>query len=151
MRHLPLKSSPTITISYRITRTRKEWAVRGEMTIQTISKQHTGGVTKKKDQPEWMANGRSSMPPGPTRASLRIQARDMLMYKSKLMRRGGTVYASWEGDTKMAEPKVREVYTAVSHRTAGILGQRHVSISPVPLLTVPASFVAGPFWGRGRQ
>ena len=86
MRHLPPKSSPTITISYRITRTRKEWAVRGEMTIQTISKQHTGGVTKKKDQPEWMANGRSSMPPGPTRASLRIQARDKLMYKSKLMR-----------------------------------------------------------------
>ncbi len=60
--------------------------MRGEMTIQTISKQHTGGVTKKKDQPEWMANGRSSMPPGPTRASLRIQARDKLMYKSKLMR-----------------------------------------------------------------
>ncbi len=26
------------------------------------------------------------MPPGPTRASLRIQARDKLMYKSKLMR-----------------------------------------------------------------
>ena len=29
------------------------------MTIRTISKQHTGGVTKKKDQPEWMTDGPS--------------------------------------------------------------------------------------------
>jgi len=29
------------------------------MTTQTISKQHTGGVTEKKDQPESMTNGPS--------------------------------------------------------------------------------------------
>src|SRR5438552_3662388 len=51
----------------------------------------------------------------------------------------------------MAEPKVRYTYTSVSHRTAGILGQRHLSISPAPLLTVPPSLVAGPFWDRVRQ
>jgi hypothetical protein len=30
------------------------------MIIRTTSKQRTGGVTEKKDQPEWMTNGHQS-------------------------------------------------------------------------------------------
>jgi hypothetical protein len=30
------------------------------MIIRTISKQHTGGAMERKDQPEWMTNGRSA-------------------------------------------------------------------------------------------
>jgi len=30
------------------------------MIIRTISKQHIGGVTEKKDQPEWITDGRSA-------------------------------------------------------------------------------------------
>lgn len=33
---------------------RKEWAERGQMTIQIISRQRISGAMKKKDQPEWM-------------------------------------------------------------------------------------------------
>ena len=47
------KSSPTTTISFPITRIPRGWEERGEMIIQTISRQHTGGATKKKDQQEW--------------------------------------------------------------------------------------------------
>ena len=36
---------------------RREWEGRGETTIQTISKQHTGGVMEKRDQAEWMTDG----------------------------------------------------------------------------------------------
>jgi hypothetical protein len=41
------------TTSSRIARIRKGWEERGETTIRTIFKQHTGGAMKKKDQPEW--------------------------------------------------------------------------------------------------
>jgi hypothetical protein len=44
------KSSPTITTWFRIIEIRKEWVERGETIIRTTFKQHTGGVTKKKDQ-----------------------------------------------------------------------------------------------------
>lgn len=40
-------------MSFRTTRSQREWAEHGETTIQTIFKQHIGGVTKKKDQREW--------------------------------------------------------------------------------------------------
>jgi hypothetical protein len=50
------KASPTTT-SFQIIRIPKEWAELGEMIIRTTSKQPTGGVTEKKDQPEWMADG----------------------------------------------------------------------------------------------
>src|ERR1700722_11882171 len=46
-------------MSFQTTGIPKEWDERGAMTPQTISKQHTGGVTEKKDQPESMTNGRS--------------------------------------------------------------------------------------------
>jgi hypothetical protein len=46
-------------ISCLTTGNRKEWAELGEMIIRTISKQPTGGVTEKKDQPEWMTDGPS--------------------------------------------------------------------------------------------
>jgi len=46
-------------MSFQTTGIPKEWEERGEMTTQTISKQHTGGVTEKKDQPESMTNGPS--------------------------------------------------------------------------------------------
>lgn len=46
----------------QITEVRKEWEERGEMIIRTISKQHTGGATKKRDQPGWMGDGRSAIP-----------------------------------------------------------------------------------------
>src|SRR5208283_4719085 len=45
--------------SCQTTRIPKEWEGRGEMTIRTISKPHTGGVTKRRDQPEWTNDGRS--------------------------------------------------------------------------------------------
>jgi len=32
-----------------------------ETTIRTILKQHTGGATEKKDQPEWMTDGPSAI------------------------------------------------------------------------------------------
>jgi len=44
---------PITTTSYLTTRIRKEWAARGETITRTISRQHTGGATKKKDQQEW--------------------------------------------------------------------------------------------------
>jgi hypothetical protein len=53
-----IKSSPTTTISCRITESQKEWEERGETIIQTIFKQHISGAMKKKDRPEWMTNGR---------------------------------------------------------------------------------------------
>jgi hypothetical protein len=46
-----------VGLPFRITRIRKEWAAHGGTTIQTISKQPTGGVMKKKDQPAWMIDG----------------------------------------------------------------------------------------------
>ncbi len=46
------KNSRTTAISCRITRIPREWEEPGEMTIQTISGQSTGGATRKKDQPE---------------------------------------------------------------------------------------------------
>jgi hypothetical protein len=52
------KNSPTTTTSSPTTGIQKEWEERGETTIQTIFKQHTGGATEKKDQPEKMTDGR---------------------------------------------------------------------------------------------
>ena len=52
------RSSPTTTTSCLTIRIPKVWAERGETIIRTISKQHTGGVTEKKDQPELIADGR---------------------------------------------------------------------------------------------
>ena len=43
-------SSPTIGI-------RKEWAEGGGTIIQTTSKPHIGGVTKRRDQSEWISEG----------------------------------------------------------------------------------------------
>jgi hypothetical protein len=42
------------------TGTRKEWAAPGATTIPTTFKPHTTGATMKKDQQEWMADGRLS-------------------------------------------------------------------------------------------
>ena len=47
------KSLPTITTSFPTTRTRREWAAPGETIIRTISRQHIGGVTERKDQRGW--------------------------------------------------------------------------------------------------
>lgn len=46
-------------MSSQTTGTRKEWEEPGEMTIQTISRQRTGGVMKKRGQAEWTADGPS--------------------------------------------------------------------------------------------
>jgi hypothetical protein len=54
-----MKSSLTTATSCRIIRIPKAWEELGETTIQTISKQRTGGVTEKRDQPEWMTDGPS--------------------------------------------------------------------------------------------
>ena len=54
-----MKSSATITTLFQTTEIPKAWEERSETTIRTISRQHTGGVTEKKDQPEWMNDGRS--------------------------------------------------------------------------------------------
>jgi hypothetical protein len=59
-----MKSSPTTTTSFQTTRIRKGWEERGETTIRTIFRQHTGGVTGKKDPPEWMKFIRSCRRPG---------------------------------------------------------------------------------------
>jgi hypothetical protein len=40
----------------------KEWAERGEMTTRTTSRQHIGGVTKKRDQREQTNDGPSVVP-----------------------------------------------------------------------------------------
>src|SRR5229473_1120781 len=55
----------SVTKSLRITTTlcqtteiRRVWEERGETTIRTIFKQHTGGAMKRKDRPEW-TDGRS--------------------------------------------------------------------------------------------
>ena len=48
-----MKSSQTITMWFPTTGIRKEWAELGEMITRTTSKQRTGGVTEKKDRPEW--------------------------------------------------------------------------------------------------
>lgn len=53
-RHILKVGIPSLTI-----RIRKEWEGRGETTIPAISRQHIGGATKKKDQPEWMSDVRS--------------------------------------------------------------------------------------------
>jgi hypothetical protein len=55
-----LEEFTTTTMSCRITKTPREWEELGETTIRTTSKQHTGGATKKRDQPEWMTDGRSA-------------------------------------------------------------------------------------------
>ena len=47
------------TISCRTIRIPKEWEELGGTTIRTTSRQPTGGVTEKKDQPEWITDGRS--------------------------------------------------------------------------------------------
>jgi hypothetical protein len=57
---LPRKSSPTTTTSFQTIRISKEWAEPREMIIRTISRQHIGGITEKKDQPEWMTDSRSA-------------------------------------------------------------------------------------------
>lgn len=54
-RHIPKVGIPSQTI-----RIPKGWAERGETTIQTTFKQPTGGVTEKKDQPEWRTDRRSA-------------------------------------------------------------------------------------------
>jgi hypothetical protein len=54
-------SSRTTTTLCQTTEIPKAWEGSGEMTIRTISKQHTGGVTEKKDQPEWMTDGQSAV------------------------------------------------------------------------------------------
>jgi hypothetical protein len=48
-----MRHSPITTMSCQTTKTRKEWEEHGETTIQTISKQRTGGAMKKKDLREW--------------------------------------------------------------------------------------------------
>ena len=53
------KSSRITTTSCRTTGTRKEWEDHGAMTIQTIFKPRTTGVTTKKDRNGWMADGRT--------------------------------------------------------------------------------------------
>lgn len=42
-----------VGILFPTIKVRKEWVVRGETIIQKISRQHTGGATKRKDPPEW--------------------------------------------------------------------------------------------------
>jgi hypothetical protein len=49
------RSSRITTTSCRTTRIQKEWEERGGTIILPISKQHTGGVTKKRGQPGWMS------------------------------------------------------------------------------------------------
>jgi len=49
-------SSLTTAISFRITDTRKEWEARGETTIRTIFKPHTGGATEKKGRADLMSD-----------------------------------------------------------------------------------------------
>jgi hypothetical protein len=48
-----------VGIPFLITRILKEWAEPGETITQTISRQTTGGATKKKDQPGWTSDGPS--------------------------------------------------------------------------------------------
>jgi hypothetical protein len=55
-----MNSSPITTTLCQTTNIRREWEERGETIIRTIFKQRTGGVTEKRDQPEWMTDGRSS-------------------------------------------------------------------------------------------
>jgi hypothetical protein len=52
------KSSPTTAMLSQITKIQEAWEEPGEMTIRTISEQLIGGATEKKDQPEWMTDGR---------------------------------------------------------------------------------------------
>ena len=54
--HLPefaMRDLRTTLMLSQITNDAKEWAERGEMTIQTISRLRIGGATEKKDRPEW--------------------------------------------------------------------------------------------------
>src|SRR5271169_1414675 len=53
------KSSRITTTSCQTTKIRRGWEERGETITRTISKQHTGGVMGKKDQPEWMTANQS--------------------------------------------------------------------------------------------
>jgi hypothetical protein len=50
------KSFAIITTSSPIIGIRKEWAEAGETIIRAISKPHIGGVTKRKDQSEWISH-----------------------------------------------------------------------------------------------
>ena len=52
------KNSPITTMLSRIIRSRKGWEELGEMITRITSRQRTGGVMKKKDQPEWKTDGR---------------------------------------------------------------------------------------------
>jgi hypothetical protein len=54
-----MKSSRITATSCQIIGILKGWEERGEMIIRTISKQHTGGATGKKDQPESTTDGPS--------------------------------------------------------------------------------------------
>ena len=54
------KSSRPITTWSRTIGIQREWVERGETIIQIISKQYIGGVTTRRDQREWTADGRLS-------------------------------------------------------------------------------------------
>lgn len=54
------KNSPTTTTLCRITRIPKGWEGLGETTIQTTFEQRIGGAIQRRDQPEWMTDGRSA-------------------------------------------------------------------------------------------
>src|SRR5271169_2113971 len=56
------KSSRITTTSCQTTKIRRGWEERGETITRTISKQHTGGVMKKKSPPEWKTDYRSASP-----------------------------------------------------------------------------------------
>src|SRR5579864_2760134 len=55
-----MKNSRSTTTLSQTIRIPKGWAERGETIIRTISKQHTGGATEKKDQPGWDDLGRAN-------------------------------------------------------------------------------------------
>ena len=53
-------SSLTTTTWFQTIGIQREWVERGETTILTISRQYIGGVTTRRDQREWTADGPSS-------------------------------------------------------------------------------------------
>ena len=55
-----MKSLQTMVMWFRITNDAKAWEERGETTTQRISKQCIGGAMEKRDQQEWVTNGRSA-------------------------------------------------------------------------------------------
>jgi hypothetical protein len=69
------------------------------MIIRTISKQHTGGVTKKKDQPEWMTDGPSvdhSLRAATGPLAIRLQCADCVLDPTS----GGLHLSRWQMPAK---------------------------------------------------